>query len=307
MNLSKKMGRWAPLLLGFLFGCVPIDEHQSILTETRELRSTVSVLQGENDELLGVIGEWKTAYEEVEAELNEGGPGAGERLARAEQELEALRAKDRRLEEDAILLENEVQTLREDRDALSEGLRVYRTRLSRATQREERLERRSTVYDRLVQDLEREVSEGKIQISEIQGRLHLSVLNRILFPIGSAEINEEGTGILNRVGQILKGVEGKRIQVEGHTDNVPVRPTAGRFRDNWELSTLRATTVVRYLEAQVGLDPTLLSAVGFSKYQPVASNGTSKGRQQNRRIEIVITPFSVKKAVEEPQDTSSVP
>jgi len=94
------------------------------------------------------------------------------------------------------------------------------------------------------------------------------------------------------VVSILKDVKDKRIQIEGHTDNVPiVSALKKRFPTNWELSTARATEVVRYLQEQGGLDPKLLSATGYAEYQPVAANDTDEGKRKNRRIEIVLLPL----------------
>jgi chemotaxis protein MotB len=85
---------------------------------------------------------------------------------------------------------------------------------------------------------------------------------------------------------VLKQIANRDFQVAGHTDNIPVR---GRFPSNWELSTARAVTVSRFLQGQ-GVDPAHLSAAGYAEFQPAADNGTPEGRQQNRRIEIVLMP-----------------
>jgi chemotaxis protein MotB len=91
---------------------------------------------------------------------------------------------------------------------------------------------------------------------------------------------------------ILKDVKDKRIQVEGHTDNVRiVSSLKKKFPTNWELSTARATEVVRYLQEAGGIAPKLLSATGYSEYQPVAPNDTDEGKHKNRRIEIVLLPL----------------
>jgi chemotaxis protein MotB len=91
---------------------------------------------------------------------------------------------------------------------------------------------------------------------------------------------------------ILKQVTDRRIQVEGHTDNVPIlSDLKNRYPTNWELSTARATEVVRYLQEHGGLDARLLSATGYGQFQPVASNDTDEGKHKNRRIEIVLLPL----------------
>jgi chemotaxis protein MotB len=97
---------------------------------------------------------------------------------------------------------------------------------------------------------------------------------------------------LERVGNIIKNVQDKIIRVEGHTDNVPIAVRLQKqFPSNWELSTARATNVVRFLQDKVGMDATRLQAVGLSEYHPIASNETPTGRSQNRRIEIALLPM----------------
>jgi chemotaxis protein MotB len=101
--------------------------------------------------------------------------------------------------------------------------------------------------------------------------------------------------VLKQVGDILKTVADKQIRIEGHTDNVPISAKLqSRYKTNWELSTARATTVVRYLIDQGNVDRQHLSAVGYADTQPVAPNDTDEGRSANRRIEIVLYPKDLK-------------
>jgi chemotaxis protein MotB len=109
----------------------------------------------------------------------------------------------------------------------------------------------------------------------------------VLFASGSATLNAEGTETLGRIGTVLAELAGRRFQVEGHTDNVPI--ATERFPSNWELSTGRALSVVRLLVRQ-GVPSENLSGAGFGEYQPVASNDAPEGRRSNRRIEIVMLP-----------------
>ena len=139
--------------------------------------------------------------------------------------------------------------------------------------------------------MKKEIEEGKIEITTLQEQLTVNVLDQVLFDSGSAEIKPEGIEVLKRVGKILKELNDKTIVVEGHTDNVPISPTLKKkYPTNWELSTSRATTVVRYLQEEVGIDPSMLKAVGLSEYRPIADNDTEEGRSRNRRIEIILNP-----------------
>jgi chemotaxis protein MotB len=160
-------------------------------------------------------------------------------------------------------------------------------------QKEAEIDQLKTTYDTLVNDMKAEIAEGKIQITRLADRLNVSMVDRILFPSGEADITPEGVKILERVGKVLKTTGGKIIRVEGHTDNVAISPALKKkFPTNWELSTTRASNVVRFLQENVGIEPARLMAVGMSEYHPIASNKTAKGRSQNRRIEIGLLPES---------------
>jgi len=114
------------------------------------------------------------------------------------------------------------------------------------------------------------------------------MVDQTLFPEGGWEIHRTGEATLNKIVPTLVSLQNQRINVEGFTDNVPIGPELrNRFPSNWELSTARATDVVRYLVAQ-GVNPNILSAQGFGETRPVASNDTAQGRAKNRRVEIVI-------------------
>ncbi|EKP94126.1 flagellar motor protein MotB [Thermaerobacter subterraneus] len=109
--------------------------------------------------------------------------------------------------------------------------------------------------------------------------------DQVFFDLGRAELRPEGRDLLRRLAPILAQVPGT-ILVEGHTDNLPIR--SGRYPSNWELSTARATTVVRYLAEQAGLDPRRLAAAGYGEWRPRYPNTSAANRARNRRVEIVL-------------------
>lgn len=130
-----------------------------------------------------------------------------------------------------------------------------------------------------------------VTISELQGKLTVNILDRVLFASGEAELKPEGEQVLAQVASVLTQHTNRQIYVIGHTDNVPIRGTLyGRFSSNWELSTARATAAVRYLTEKAGVNSGMLAAVGYGEYHPIASNATPEGRAKNRRIAIVIVP-----------------
>ncbi len=195
-------------------------------------------------------------------------------------------------------LEGQIKKLTDDVDALKKEKDTLQTKvneLSPKAEKAEQLEKATQTYQDLAKKLEKEIKEGQIEITEMKNRLTVTMVDKIIFPSGSAEISKKGKEVLDKVITILKDVKDKRIQVEGHTDNVPiVSSLKKRFPTNWELSTARATEVLRYLQEAGGIDAKLLSATGYSEYQPVASNDTEKGRRKNRRIEIVLLPLFTK-------------
>ena len=184
---------------------------------------------------------------------------------------------------------SEAGTLRTRNAELTAALDTQTAAISRQKQAE--IDRLKTTYDELVKDMQSEIAQGQIQITRLADRLSVSLVDRILFPSGEADVTRDGFKVLHRVGNVLKATEGKIIRVEGHTDNVAISDRLkGKFPTNWELSTARATNVVRFLQDSVGIDPSRLLAVGLSEYHPIAQNTTARGRSQNRRIEIGLLP-----------------
>lgn len=158
-------------------------------------------------------------------------------------------------------------------------------------QYEQELRASREAHTRLIADLQTEIARKDVAIHEFADQLSITIVDRVLFPSGQATLTPEGMKVLKKVGQILaRGVD-RRIQIEGHTDNQDIGPELRkRFASNWELSTARATEVVRYLLAHTQIPPERLSAVGRADTVPVAPNTTEAGRQQNRRIEIILLP-----------------
>jgi chemotaxis protein MotB len=164
-----------------------------------------------------------------------------------------------------------------------------------SAQRERELQESSKARRNLVDRLQKEISEGSIKISQIKNKLTVQIVDKILFSSGSSDVTNKGKTVLAKVSAVLKSVKENDIRIEGHTDNVPIGPRIKKkFPTNWELSTSRATHVVRFLTEQ-GVDPNNLIAIGLSQYRPVASNDTDEGKQRNRRIEIVLFPKDIQK------------
>jgi len=141
----------------------------------------------------------------------------------------------------------------------------------------------------LEQKLGSEINDKQIKLQMMEKGLVITVVGDLLFDSGKAEIRSEAYSLLGKISSVLKdNMSQFNIGIEGHTDNVPIKHSG--YKSNWELSTTRALSVLHYLVKNQGISPERLSAIGYGEYRPVASNETSDGRKQNRRVEIVILP-----------------
>lgn len=141
----------------------------------------------------------------------------------------------------------------------------------------------------LRQQLQAEIAAKNVEIEELRDQLSVRVLDRILFRSGSADILPAGRAVLDKLAEVFASSD-DHIRVEGHTDVVPIGTALqARYPTNWELSTARASAVVRYFETARQIDPLRLEAVGYSKYRPVAPGDSVEALQRNRRVEIVLT------------------
>jgi chemotaxis protein MotB len=131
-----------------------------------------------------------------------------------------------------------------------------------------------------------EMKEVDVQV--LKGVVYISLADNMLYKSGSYEINSRAAETLSKIAKIIKDYKDYDVLIEGNTDNVPIKKT--NIRNNWDLSTLRASSVVQALQNDYGVDPKRLTAGGRGEYNPVASNDTEVGKQRNRRTQIIITP-----------------
>ena len=144
-------------------------------------------------------------------------------------------------------------------------------------------------HQSLEEEMRAALESKDVTISQLQGKLTVSILDHVLFDSGEADLKPAGAAVLRKVAAILASHPNLKIHVIGHTDNVPIKAAArNRFPSNWELSTARATAAVRFLTETAGVDPRRLGAVGYGEFRPIADNATPDGRARNRRIAITI-------------------
>lgn len=130
-------------------------------------------------------------------------------------------------------------------------------------------------------------SPDQLSVFTKNGKVYVSLSEKLLFPSGSAVVNAEGKEAVEQVAKALSENPDININIEGHTDSVPIRI---RFEDNWALSVARSTAIVRLLIDNYKIEPTRITASGRSQYEPIADNSTAEGRSRNRRTEIILAP-----------------
>jgi chemotaxis protein MotB len=135
-----------------------------------------------------------------------------------------------------------------------------------------------------------DMNDKDINIKVDKGVVYIDISDKLLFKSGKFEITNEAKTVLGKVATVLKNQPEIEFMVEGHTDNVPYKG-GGVLVDNWDLSVKRATSVVRVLQNQYGLDPAKMAAAGRAEYKPIADNSSTEGKATNRRTRIVILPM----------------
>lgn len=141
--------------------------------------------------------------------------------------------------------------------------------------------------NKLTRSLTREETND-VDVQVLKGVVYISLADNMLYKSGSYEIGDRAGETLSKIAKIITDYKEYDVLVEGNTDNVPI--SQKNIRNNWDLSALRASSVVQALQTRYGVDPKRLSAAGRGEYNPVASNATEKGKQRNRRTQIIITP-----------------
>ncbi len=299
-------------LLGPLVACVPTARYDEALaanqlatTERDDARSALDALGVElerAESMAAAEKERADALETLVGQLKAHEDTLRERLALLQEQVADMNARGSREREKKAALEKMLDELQEsagdaERQAAEAHERIatlqdeaarLASEKARLEAEKAQLEEKTVEYDALVEGLQGEIEAGQITITELQGKLTVQMSNAILFDSGSTQVKTAGVEALTKVAGVLAGVTTRRISVEGHTDDVPVRAGAS-YKDNWGLSALRASTVVTLLADQ-GVDPLNIEAVGFGEYRPVADNTTDEGRAANRRTEIVLVP-----------------
>lgn len=195
----------------------------------------------------------------------------------------------------------ELQKLTAERDAIQKQLDSVTTEskklslsvdeMTKAMQelatRKAEADKRIAEFKSLAERFKKLIDAGKLRVKTVDGRMVVELATDILFPSGSALLSKEGKAAILEVAAVLKDIPDRSFQIEGHTDDVPMK--GALYASNWELASARAINVVKALvEGQ--MQPERLSAASFSQFKPAVPNDTKEGKAANRRIEIVLVP-----------------
>lgn len=276
------------LCAALVTGCVSTETHKKSLVELEEARKgaaqTAAEFESFKTQAAAEAASLKSQLANVNASiaaLMSGTTTAQEEIARLQKRAGELEAERARANDLAKQLEERLKAEQ------SEKARLEQERAAK----EAEVQRLTRTHEELTKSLEAEIAKGDIKIKQVRDRLTINMVDRVLFDSGQSQVKQTGLKVLKQVSDILKNVADKQIRIEGHTDNVPIGARLKeRYPTNWELSTARATSVVRYLIEDGGVDRANLSAVGYADTKPVAGNDTEEGRTANRRIEIALYP-----------------
>jgi len=291
-----------------LTGCVSTKSYKAALEESAGRKTQLEQTQNElnnsgqeNTRLKKEMEDSKAALEREISSLKSQLQELSSKGVMTSKEIEALKQEKEKLSASDKAKGDEIANLAKEKEYLNRELERLQMKTGElSAEKEKELANVKSTYENLVKEMQTEIEKGDIKITQAVDRLTVNLVEKILFDSGKAEVKTEGLKVLKRVGDILKNISDKQIRVEGHTDNVKI---SARLRDkfptNWELSTARASNIVRYLQDKVGITPKSLSVAGMSEFRPVASNDTEEGKAQNRRIEIVLLPKDIESVLEE--------
>jgi chemotaxis protein MotB len=279
------------------------QNNRQLRVENRELDSRIEVLKNKNEQLASdsmrrakKLLSFKQENERLQDKYQSLKATQEKLLKGTTQETKELLREIQNTQEQLQQKEDRLKELEENLNQERKQLKQLRSELENKQQRLIELERVLNQKDSLVQELRDKVSDALygfqsegLDVKIKNGKVYVSMEEKLLFPSGSTQIDERGKEALRKLARVLEKNKDINIMVEGHTDNVPVISSAA-MKDNWDLSVKRATAVVRILTESSGLKGERIIAAGRSKYMPLESNETEAGRRKNRRTEIILTP-----------------
>lgn len=282
MKLNLIMAAAASSLL---FSCVSSKKFKTAQAEIQSLQSRQTQLQGDlnncND-AKAELGRQKTTLEGDNASLHN-------KISDLNKQIDFLKANNtsalRQLEDLSVISASQAESIRKSMENIGAKDAYIQTL-------QQQMAHKDSLNMALVMNLKGAVGnmdDEDINIKVDKGVVYIDISDKLLFKSGKYEVTSQAKTVLGKVAAVLKNQPDIEFMVEGHTDNVPYTG-GGVLADNWDLSVKRATTIVKMLQKQYGLDPAKMAAAGRGEYKPVADNGTKEGRAANRRTRIVILP-----------------
>ena len=286
--------------------CVMQKKYDELLAEKLKLESQLDECQ----DTLQVTTLKKDSLSVLSEQLLADTAKLGDKIRNTNSELSSLKAEHKQLNEHYNNLLNNSGKLSNDLAEQQKSLLAIRENLERTRQLNEQLNADLEQREAKVKELEDLIAKEKEAATQLKnkitdallsfkgsdlsiemknGKVYVSLAEKLLFKSGSIIVDPKGVSALQQLANAIKSQEDIEILVEGHTDNVPISGTQKYFQDNWDLSVLRATSIVRIL-ADSGVKKDQILAAGRGEFTPVAENSDAAGRQKNRRTEIIITP-----------------
>ena len=278
-------------------------ENEKLKVKNNEFISKLDVFEKELDELekdsleksieikrlKKQINSLNSQYKDLEYSLESLRQGSAEETKRLLRQLQST-------QEDLQKREDRLNSLESDLTAKQRDLTAMQQELNSSSQRLQELERILNQKDSATNALREKVSNALLgfqneglKVTMKNGKVYVSLDERLLFPSGSTQVNARGVTAIKKLAEVLEQNEDINVMIEGHTDNVPIR-SGSTYKDNWDLSVMRATAIVRILLDGSTIDPQRLIPSGRGEFMPLVENSSSEARQQNRRTEIILTP-----------------
>lgn len=251
--------------------------------------------------VLGTACVKKSEYEALQAqsaakqqELEQSLNGERERAASLDEALKREQAKSaeqaaeiERLSRELEAAQKKISEMVSDSSKLKGSIQEMQAALAAANEQKRQTDARIAEYRKLLSSFKALIDAGKLKVKVVNGRMIVELPSDVLFASGSIDLSEGGKASISEIGAILAPMADRQFQVEGHTDDQPIK--TARFPSNWWLASGRAIAVAEIL-VKSGLLPTAVSAASFGEFRPITENNTPQGRAQNRRIEIVLVP-----------------
>ncbi len=207
-------------------------------------------------------------------------------------EKSSLQNEKSKLEKDKTFLQNENSSVHNDLMNLSsESKMTIAEQAARLKSLQDMIQAQKDVMNNLKNSIANALMNYKtdeLSVYTKDGNVYVSLQEKLLFKSGSDVVDPKGKEALKTLAQVLNNTKDITVLIEGHTDNVPIKTNL--FKDNWDLSTARATSIVRILTKDNSFDPSRITASGKSEFHPVKSNETAEGRASNRRTEVILSP-----------------